>query len=191
MFAWGDSSEDWDLASKHANLWGPGKFPTENEAVDGFKATSPVTHYPPNELGIHDTTGNVWEWMRGGKHTARILRGASFVDTLDGSSNHAATLGARSTVHATTTTSNIGFRCAKAPKRRTEYHSVDHNEATHGTLAVEDQFGKRDVLPQMGWEDQNVYDFGDEEDDEDEDPYNNQIKKKRVVKKRERYSNEL
>eukprot|EP00536_Pseudo-nitzschia_multiseries_P014255 jgi/Psemu1/214198/e_gw1.678.35.1 len=214
VFAWGDNNDDdddndknWELAAKHANLWGPGKFPTENDAADGYTATSPVRHYPPNGLGVYDTTGNVWEWMRGGKHTARIVRGASFVDTLHNGSNnnsttqqqqqHVATLGARSTIHATTTTANVGFRCARAPKRRTEYHYVTHDEATHGKLAIEDQFGKRDAIPQRGWEDQHQYvDDNDEDDDNnnDNDPdtlYNNQLKKRRVVKRRERYSNEL
>jgi formylglycine-generating enzyme required for sulfatase activity len=30
---------------------------------DGYERTSPVTAFPPNGYGLHDTTGNVWEWM--------------------------------------------------------------------------------------------------------------------------------
>lgn len=135
-------------------------------------------------------TGNVWEWQRGGKHKARIVRGGSFVDSLKGDTNHAATLGARSTLHGTTTTSNVGFRCAKAPKRRTEYHYVSHDELVHGPLAIEDQFGKRDMIPQRGWEDQFVvvedYDYNEENDDDDDDnsisTSRSSVKKKKVIK---------
>jgi formylglycine-generating enzyme len=58
-FAWGD-----ELAPggrPMANIW-QGAFPHENLALDGYERTSPVTAFPPNGYGVHDMTGNVWEW---------------------------------------------------------------------------------------------------------------------------------
>ena len=63
LYAWGDD-DSLEIASKHANLWGAGTFPDENLAEDGWRATSPVTHFPPNRLGFYDMTGNVWEWSK-------------------------------------------------------------------------------------------------------------------------------
>jgi len=193
LYSWGEEGTT-EVAKTKANLWGDGAFPWENNAEDGWRGTSPVRTYPPNGFGFYDVTGNVWEWMRGGKHKARIVRGGSYVDSLDGSFNHAATLGSRSTLHGTTSTGNVGFRCVKSPRRRTEYHWVYHDEEQHGQLAVEDQYGKKDMIPQRGREDQfevaddDEYDAGDEDEFE---PVGEKIKKRKVVKPRTRRSNEL
>lgn len=190
LYTWGEE-HDWNVSKAYANLWGNGSFPHENLAEDGWRGTSPVTAFLPNKLGFYDMTGNVWEWMRGGKHKKRIVRGASYVDSLDGSFNHAATLGARATLHGTTTTGNVGFRCCKSPKRRTEYHHVSHDETVHGKLEVEDQYGKR--MPQYGWEDvfSETEPWEEAFDENDPDMVKPNFQLKKVIKKREIISSEL
>lgn len=51
LFYWGD-----ELSHDHLNYRGTG-------GVDQWENTSPVDSFPPNQFGLYDMLGNVWEWV--------------------------------------------------------------------------------------------------------------------------------
>jgi len=58
-FPWGDQREP---GGEHRmNIW-HGTFPTHNSREDGYYGTCPVAEFPANGYGLHNTSGNVWEW---------------------------------------------------------------------------------------------------------------------------------
>ena len=65
LFIWGD--EAIDKGKPKANTW-DGTFPNRNTRRDGHYATSPVTAFPPNDYGLYDMAGNVWEWANDWYH---------------------------------------------------------------------------------------------------------------------------
>ena len=67
-FPWGDRLETETVADdgtpvvRHqANVW-QGDFPTANTRADGYVGTAPVRTYDPNDYGLFQMVGNVWEW---------------------------------------------------------------------------------------------------------------------------------
>ncbi|EGW12698.1 Sulfatase-modifying factor 2 [Cricetulus griseus] len=62
--------------------------------------------------------GNVWEWTasiyQSASQDMRVLRGASWIDTADGSANHRARVTTRMGNTPDSASDNLGFRCASS-----------------------------------------------------------------------------
>ena len=123
-FPWGDEREP---GGEHRmNVW-QGTFPSENTLEDGFLGTCPVDAFPANGFGLHNTSGNVWEWcgdlFEAGAAgdtpqpaspagaEARVTRGGSYL--CHDSYCNRYRVAARSSNTADTSTGNTGFRCAR------------------------------------------------------------------------------
>ncbi len=57
-YFWGDDETKLD---KMANTW-EGQFPVINTKTDGYESRAPVKSFLPNDFGLYDMAGNVWEW---------------------------------------------------------------------------------------------------------------------------------
>jgi len=114
-FPWGKEATPQQL-----NYW-QGDFPLKNNVEDGYAGTAPVKSFEPNSFGFYNMVGNVWEWVGGGSKEKRILKGGSFIDSIDASFNHPALVSTRQLTTADSGNMNTGFRCASDAE-------VDDNE---------------------------------------------------------------
>lgn len=118
-FPWGD--ELTPGKSHRMNVF-QGSFPTLDTADDGWAGTAPVRSYPANAFGLHEMTGNVWEWtadrFAGSKNGDRVLKGGSYLC-------HASycwryRCAARMANTPESSSGNTGFRLAVSPGRTTD-----------------------------------------------------------------------
>ncbi|API91488.1 MULTISPECIES: formylglycine-generating enzyme family protein [unclassified Virgibacillus] len=59
LYPWGD--ELLKEGKINCNIW-QGNFPFQNTLEDGYAGTAPVKTFTPNEFGLYQMIGNVWEW---------------------------------------------------------------------------------------------------------------------------------
>lgn len=126
-FPWGDDLEHG--GEHHANVW-QGEFPHSNTLGDGHLATAPVDAYRPNDLGLYNVVGNVWEWCAdwfstnhsaslvtdpaGPDHgSGKVLKGGSYLCHESYCNRYR--LGARTANTIDSSTGNTGFRVAGDP----------------------------------------------------------------------------
>jgi sulfatase modifying factor 1 len=131
-FPWGSELQP---GGEHRMNVFQGRFPGENTCADGYAATAPTDAFAPNAYGLHNMTGNVWEWCGdwfdpsyypdsalddprgpdGG--TNRAMRGGSYLCHASYCKRYR--VDARSANEPSSSTGNLGFRvaCDAAPSQ--------------------------------------------------------------------------
>ncbi len=126
-FPWGTEREP---DGEHRMNVYQGEFPRGDTGADGWIGTCPVGSFPPNDYGLHEMTGNVWEWcgdwfdpgyyghsarrdpVGPDRGEARVMRGGSYL--CHESYCWRYRVDARSANTPDSTTGNLGFRVVAA-----------------------------------------------------------------------------
>ena len=130
-FPWGAELEP---GGEHRMNVFQGRFPLENTGEDGYLGTAPVDAFAPNDYGLFNTTGNVWEWCSDWLHpgyyaaspaddprgpaggTQRVMRGGSYLCHASYCNRYR--VDARSGSDPDSSTGNVGFRIARDEPQR-------------------------------------------------------------------------
>jgi len=109
-FVWGDQRAPNGI--EQANTW-QGAFPIENKKTDGYRLRAPTGCYEPNDYGLYDMIGNVWEWtLTEYEYTqtpnSYTIKGGSFLCAPNYCARYRAP--ARQGQEADFSTNHIGFR---------------------------------------------------------------------------------
>ena len=124
-YPWGDELTP---GGRHmCNIW-QGTFPATNTADDGYYGTAPADAFDANGFGLHNTSGNAWEWCadwfsptyhaNGPREDPsgppsgeeKVIRGGSYLCHRSYCNRYR--VAARSSNTPSSTTGHMGFRCA-------------------------------------------------------------------------------
>jgi len=108
-YPWGD--ELTPGGEHRCNIW-QGRFPVHDTAEDGYAGTAPVDAYRPNGYGLHNTSGNVWEWCADPFAEGlpeRSMRGGSYLCHESYCNRYR--VAARTANTPDSSSGNLGFRC--------------------------------------------------------------------------------
>lgn len=109
----------------HCNIW-QGDFPNLNYCDDGYLSTAPVDSFEPNEFGLYNMSGNVWEWCsdtfsnQPGKsgsqinQTVKVIKGGSYLCHRSYCNRYR--ISARTFNTVDSSTGHMGFRCVAHEK---------------------------------------------------------------------------